>query len=147
MIKYYNPHPQGKNVADCVKRAITCASCQPYDVVSRALNRYKKISEADTYNNWHINVVPFMNKFFLASKMSFPARKGQCRMTGSDFCQEHDSGIYVLQMANHVACVKDGVLYDSWDSSDKCVYTAYCINNIPDEPLDNLVSRLIKECN
>lgn len=29
------------------------------------------------------------------------------------------------RMAHHVAGVKEGVLYDTWDSSSKCVYRAW----------------------
>ena len=37
--------------------------------------------------------------------------------TAADFARDHDSGVYVLAFGGHVAAVRDGVLYDSWDSS------------------------------
>lgn len=37
--------------------------------------------------------------------------------TVEDFCEEHPTGLYVVKSNNHVACVKSGILYDSWDSS------------------------------
>lgn len=39
--------------------------------------------------------------------------------TAGDFCAEHPEGIYVLGFGDHVATVKDGDLYDSWDSTDR----------------------------
>ena len=39
--------------------------------------------------------------------------------TAEDFAKDHPSGIYVLGFGHHVATVKDGRLYDSWDSSDE----------------------------
>ena len=37
--------------------------------------------------------------------------------TAEQFAEEHTNGIYVLGFGNHVATVKDGIIYDSWDSS------------------------------
>ena len=39
--------------------------------------------------------------------------------TAADFCHDHPKGIYVLGFGNHVATVIDGVIYDSWDSSQE----------------------------
>lgn len=58
-------------------------------------------------------------------KLDFPAQKGKPRMTGETFCKKHPKGRFILRMAGHVACVKDGVLLDTFDSSWKCVYTAW----------------------
>lgn len=38
--------------------------------------------------------------------------------TAEDFCRDHPKGVYVLAFGGHVATVKDGVLYDSWNSSN-----------------------------
>lgn len=38
--------------------------------------------------------------------------------TAADFAREHPRGVYVLAFGGHVATVRDGVLLDSWDSSD-----------------------------
>ena len=38
--------------------------------------------------------------------------------TAEDFCNEHPLGTYVLGFGGHTACVKDGILFDSWDSSE-----------------------------
>lgn len=39
--------------------------------------------------------------------------------TAEDFCLDHPQGTFVLGFGGHVATVKDGVLYDSWDSSNE----------------------------
>ena len=38
--------------------------------------------------------------------------------TAKDFTREHPNGVYVLAFGGHVATVKNGVLYDSWDSTE-----------------------------
>jgi hypothetical protein len=39
--------------------------------------------------------------------------------TAEDFCQDNPYGIFVLSFGGHVATVIDGVLYDSWNSSNE----------------------------
>lgn len=38
--------------------------------------------------------------------------------TAGEFAQDHPQGVYVLAFGGHVATVRDGYLYDSWDSSN-----------------------------
>ena len=45
MYQYYNAHPKGLLVGDCVKRAITVATQMDYMEVQRALNRHKKVTD------------------------------------------------------------------------------------------------------
>ena len=37
--------------------------------------------------------------------------------TAEDFCKDNPNGVFVLGFGNHVSCVIDGIIYDSWDSS------------------------------
>lgn len=37
--------------------------------------------------------------------------------SAGDFAYDHDRGIYVLAFGGHVATVRDGEIWDSWDSS------------------------------
>ena len=39
--------------------------------------------------------------------------------TAADFARDHPSGVYTLGFGGHVATIKDGLLYDSWDSSNE----------------------------
>ena len=121
--QFYNPHPQQKRVRDCVKRALTLATGKDYKQVSLELNRLKKETGAKEFNsneNWKEYV-----KRLGWEKLSFPAIKGQPRMNGHTFTENYPMGTYLLRMAGHLVTVKDGVLYDTWDSRDKCVYNAW----------------------
>lgn len=59
------------------------------------------------------------------NQLSFPAVAGKPRMTGDEFCRKYPKGRFILRLAKHVVAVKDGVLYDKWDSSGKCCYNAW----------------------
>ena len=124
MFEYYNPHPEGKLVKDCVKRAITKATGLDYEIVARQLNRYRKVTGAEKFNS-NKNWKPYVEKELQAKKLSFPAIKGEPRMNGEKFAKYYNKGRYILRMAGHLSCCIDGVIYDTWDCSSKCVYTAY----------------------
>lgn len=63
--------------------------------------------------------------FNVVSSMPFPAKRGKPRMTGTMFCKKYKHGRFILRMAHHVAAVIHGRLYDTWDSTSKCVYHAW----------------------
>lgn len=126
MYKYYNAHPDGKLVGDCVKRAITKAAEMDYNEVKRELNRYKKVTGAAKFNEPK-NCNKYVENVLHGRKISFPAEKGKDRMNGNRFCRAYPKGRYILRMAKHWSCCVDGVIYDTWDCSEKCVYNAWKI--------------------
>lgn len=122
--QFYNAHPKGLFVGDCVKRAICKATGMDYMEVQRELNRHKKVTGAKEFNSDY-NPHHYVETVLHGVKLSFPAVKGQPRMNGERFCESYKKGRYILNMAGHWTCCVDGVIYDTWDSSSKCVYTAY----------------------
>lgn len=73
-------------------------------------------------------------RFGVIRTVAFPAARGKPRLTGAEFCKRYPKGRFVLRMANHVAAVKDGLIYDTWNSSAKCVYTAWEITQVDRKP-------------
>ena len=134
--KYYNPHPDGKRVKDCVKRAICGATGKDYREVKIELNRTKKITHCEKFNN-NKNWKYYVEHNLKAIKLSFPAVAGCERMNGQRFAETHPTGCYILRMAGHLSCCRDGVIYDTWDCREKCVYNAYKV-----EPVGPIVTRL-----
>ena len=123
MFKFYNPHPKGLRVNDCVKRALTIATGKPYNLVSLELNRLKKITGCKSYNNknnWkeYINLLGW-------KKMPFPAEAGKPRMNGFQFTTNYPHGTFILSMAHHLSVCKNGVILDTWDCRHKCIYNAW----------------------
>lgn len=112
---YYNPSPSGRNVGDCSVRAVAKALDTDWETA------YAMIASA----GYLMNDVPSSNSVWgsvLRShgfmRSSLPPTCPDC-YTAEDFARDHPSGIYVLGFGHHVATVKDGKLYDSWDSSDE----------------------------
>lgn len=127
MFVFKNLNPKGKIVGDCVKRAIAGATGISYEEVSLELNRHKKITRCEKFND-NKNWKSFVENILKGKKLSFPAVSGEPRMNGTRFCEKFNKGSYILRMAGHLSCCIDGVIYDTWDCSEKCVYNAWKIN-------------------
>lgn len=119
-----NPHPDGRNVDDCVKRAFVHALGWSYREVQIQLNRIKRELKASSYNSNEVWKEAVKRFGFDYVKINQP-KKGEPRMNGHRFCVEHPEGTYILNMANHLTCCKDGKIYDTWDCRDKAVYQAF----------------------
>lgn len=123
MYAFLNLHPEGKRVNDCVKRSLALVSETSYKEISLELNRLKKETKSKYFNsnkNWKTYVS--RKKW---EKMFFPGEKDKPRMNGERFCIEFPKGKYLLRMAGHLTVCIDGVIYDTWDCSEKCVYNAW----------------------
>lgn len=123
MYQFYNAHPKGKRVGDCVKRAITVAEERDYMEVQRELNRIKREIGAKDYKRHSVWKAYVKRKGY--TKLSFPAQKGRPRMNGHRFCEQYPTGVYILNMAKHLSVCVNGVIYDTFDPREKCVYTAF----------------------
>lgn len=112
---YYNPNPTGRNVGDCAVRAISKAFDidweEAYDLISDAARLMGDMPSADSV--W--GAVLRQHGFY---RRAIPNSCPNC-YTAEDFCMDHPYGTYVLGFSGHVATVKDGRLFDSWNSSNE----------------------------
>ena len=115
MYKYFNNNPAGRTVGDCAVRAVSVALGITWE------DSYNKLCEAgfnmadmpSSDSVW--GAVLRMNGFY---REGLPNFCPDC-YTAEDFCRDNPVGTYVLGFGGHVATSKDGVLYDSWDSSQE----------------------------
>lgn len=115
MWKQYNPNPAGRSVGDCSVRAVAKALDTDWETA------YAKIAAA----GFNMGDMPSSNSVWGAVlrqngfyRENIPNECPDC-YTAEDFSVDHPRGIYVLGFGNHVATVVDGVLYDSWNSSQE----------------------------
>ena len=123
MFVFSNPHPRGLRVTDCVKRAFVHATGESYRDVQQMLNQVKREVRAKAFNSTTVWKTVVERRGY--QKLSFPAVKGESRMNGHTFTKKFPKGTYILRMAKHLSCCIDGVIYDTFDCRDKCVYTAW----------------------
>lgn len=111
----YNPNPAGRIVGDCSVRAITKALNIDWETT------FWLLCDAA----FHMADMPSSNGVWGAVlrqygfyRHALPNTCPDC-YTAEDFCNDNRRGIFVLGFGTHVATVIDGILYDSWDSSQE----------------------------
>ena len=112
---YYNPNPNGKNVGDCVIRAISKATNMDWESVYTGIcvTGYSMCDMPSANCVWGAYL---RDNWFVRDVV--PNECPECYSV-ADFAREHPQGTYILALTGHVVCVKDGDWYDSWDSGDK----------------------------
>ena len=122
MFKFTNPHPQGKRVGDCIKRAYVIASEINYHDIQIMLNRWKKITNDRKY--WK----SFIEKVLLGLKIDKDMKHAYCdhRYTVESFARTHDL-VHILRCSKHLVACRYGNYYDTWNSGGKSVYIAWLI--------------------
>ena len=110
---FYNPNPVGRFVKDCMPRALSKALDIDWDTASVLLcNAAIKMGTVECSNEV-LAVVLRQHGFY---RGAIDNTCPDC-YTAEDFCNEHFKGTYILGFGDHVCCVKDGTIFDSWDSS------------------------------
>ena len=111
----YNPNPTGRKVGDCAVRAIAKALDVDWETAYGliAANGYAMGDMPSSDSVW--GAVLRQNGFYRAA---IPNTCPDC-YTAEDFCRDNPRGIFVLGFGGHVATAQDGVLFDSWDSSQE----------------------------
>ena len=111
--KYYNPNPTGRSVGDCAVRAVAAALDisweEAFDLIAENAFQMGDVMSADSV--W--GSVLRQNGYY---RMAIPNNCPDC-YTAADFARENPDGTFVLGFGGHVATVKDGAIWDSWDSS------------------------------
>ena len=115
MWQEFNENPAGRRVGDCAVRAVSVALNISWE------DAYALIAAA----GFAMGDMPSSNSVWGAvlrqhgfSRMNLPDECPDC-YTAEDFVRDHPSGIYVLGFGKHVATVRDGIIYDAWNSSNE----------------------------
>lgn len=109
----YNPSPTGRMVGDCAVRAVAKALDTDWETAFNLLaDNAFQMGDMPSSNSV-IGATLRQNGFYRAS---IPNTCPDC-YTAEDFSRDHPYGVFVLGFGGHVATVKDGNIYDSWDSS------------------------------
>lgn len=108
----FNNNPTGRRVGDCAVRAISVALDVDWETAYAMItsNGFQMGDMPSSNSVW--GAVLRQNGFY---RKAIPNTCPDC-YTAEDFCNEYPRGVYVLGFGSHVATVKDGILYDSWDS-------------------------------
>ena len=109
----FNNNPLNRRVGDCAVRAISAALDLDWET-AYAMLAMEGYSHGDLPSSDAIwsNILRRYGFKRYAIKNTCP----DCYNAG-DFASDHPDGVYVLGFGGHVATVKDGMVWDSWDST------------------------------
>ena len=115
---YYNANPKGRITTDCVVRAICTALNEPYKYV---LMEMMELSIETGYEYTDKKCIDKYLELKGWTKMKQPRKSNNTKYTGKEFCKTF-KGICVANIGgHHIVCIKDGKIYDIWDSTDGCI--------------------------
>lgn len=111
----FNENPAGLIVGDCAVRAISVALSVDWETAYAMLVGFG-YNMCDMPSSDAVWGAVLRKHGFI--RESLPNTCPEC-YTAEDFCHDHPEGVFVLGFGDHTACVIDGYIYDSWDSSRK----------------------------
>ena len=118
----YNPNPTGRSVHDCAVRAVAKALNTDWET-AYILICSNGLAMGDMPHSDSVWGAVLREKGFY--RKTIPNYCPNC-YTIKDFCRDNPKGTFVVGTGTHTACIINGDLYDSWDSSREIViYTWY----------------------
>lgn len=115
MYRYKNVNPKGHYVGDCVIRALSEATGEPWEKVYTEL-AVQGFIMCDMPSSNHVWGAYLSSKGF--ERDIVPNTCPDC-YTVKDFTRDNATGVYVLATGSHVIAVIDGDYIDTWDSGDE----------------------------
>lgn len=111
----WNPSPVGRRVGDCAVRAVAKALDIDWEgaYAMIALNGFAMGDMPSSDSVWGATLR--QHGFY---RQSIPSDLPE-DYTVADFARNNPHGVFVLGIGGHVVTVKDGDIYDSWDSSNE----------------------------
>ena len=116
--EFYNANPKNKKTTDCVIRAICTALDQSYD------QTVVDLAAMQINTGYDMSDVKCFGKYLESkgwTKHKQPRKNDNTKYTGREFVKIFN-GICVANIGgNHTVCIKEGKVYDIWDSTDGCI--------------------------
>lgn len=76
---------------------------------------------------WYKHITKTLDDLgYRAEKITFPKKDGK-RITVNQICKKRPKGVFILNMHEHVSCIRDGKIFDTFDCGDSWVYYAWRI--------------------
>lgn len=100
----YNPHPQGKTIGDCARRALTIFLDKDYNEVKTIMTSNAK-RYGENYNAEYV-----LNEFMKRSGYVYTHLKG---MDTYEVIKKYRQGTYIIDQVGHWVALKDGEIYDT----------------------------------
>lgn len=115
-----NLNPKERIVGDCVVRAIAAAEGRTwFEIYDRLVDLGRK--KCALPNDKRIYSI-YLKGY---PKINCSPEKGESRLTVEQFALNNPKGRFVVRTAGHLTAVCNGIIFDTWNCGNKCVYTAW----------------------
>lgn len=119
MYKYYNANPKGRHVNDCTIRAISLASGESWN------DTYAELSDFARYLAIMPDDIVYIDAYLKGRFKMIYKCKTCHRFTVGEFVEKHPRGTFLITMSGHITCAINGIIYDTFDPSDRFVWGVY----------------------
>lgn len=157
--KYFD----GRNAGDCVTRAICNATGMDYKVVYDRINELEntmKVGKRERKGSARSGVRKKVLHYYIEKELGWVWHP---TMQIGQGCKVHldntelPGGTIIVDVSHHETCLKDGVLYDTYDCTrdgDRCVYGYWTpptkesleiVNQLKQEKEDKALAKRLKE--
>ena len=117
MYKYANVNPYNRHIDDCVIRAISTLTNRSWKDV------FDELSDLASDKGYMFDNVEFVEDYL---DNRYP-RECHYSKTVGEFAKEYPRGKYAITMNGHITALIDGVLYDTFDPSERIMRCAWKI--------------------
>lgn len=123
--KEYNVNPKKRKTSDCVVRALTIATGKDYKTI------YTELFNISLENGYFLNekrVEDVLLEREGFKKQKQPRKPDGTKYKVKEILQLTNADIIVIRVAHHLTVVKNGVLLDIWNCSEKTINNYYILN-------------------
>ena len=117
MYKYYNANALNKYEDDCVIRSISCATNKSWDYI------YDMLSDIAQFKGTMMDKVEFVVEY-LDNKYQ---RIYTDDLTVGDISSLYSDNILLITMKGHITCSKYGIVYDTFDCTNRKAEYAWIV--------------------
>jgi hypothetical protein len=118
MFKYYNANAVNRFEDDCVLRAISCATGKSWDYV------YDYLSDIAQYEGTLLDKRDFVIRYLDRTYQRLENIHGTVGQVSGMF--PHNT--LLITMRGHIVCSKNGVIYDTFDCSNREAEHVWLVN-------------------
>lgn len=115
MFKYYNANPNDLRIEDCTIRALSVAESISWD------EAYDMLSNSARKLGLMLSDVRAIEYFL---DMRYYRVKVHEETVG-EFIKNHKKGVFLITMPNHITVLKNGINYDTFDSSKRMIWNVW----------------------
>lgn len=118
MYKYMNKNPENNDIEDCTVRAISVAEGISWD------EAYDNLSDSARDMGLMMSSVEAIEEYLDERYERVPIFEE----TVGEFIYYHRYGTFLITMNGHITVLKDGINYDTFDCSNRIIWSAWQVN-------------------